>query len=90
VVPQGEAVRFNLTSVDVIHGFWIPEVRFKRDVFPSTTQSVTLVFPRAGSFQGQCSQFCGLRHADMLFDVRVVAPSAFVSWARSGGKAALG
>ena len=34
VVPTGEAVRFNLTSTDVIHGFWVPEVRFKRDVLP--------------------------------------------------------
>lgn len=90
VVPTGEAVRFNLTSIDVIHGFWIPEIRFKRDVFPGTTQAVTLVFTSAGSFQAACSEFCGLRHSDMLFDVRAVSPSAFASWARSGGKAALG
>jgi cytochrome c oxidase subunit II len=90
VVPTGEAVRFNLTAVDVIHGFWIPEIRFKRDVFPGTTQAVTLVFPSAGFFQAECSEFCGLRHADMLFNVRAVSPSAFASWARSGGKAAPG
>jgi cytochrome c oxidase subunit II len=90
VVPTGEAIRFNLTSIDVIHGFWIPEIRFKRDVFPGTTQAVTLVFTSAGSFQAACSEFCGLRHADMLFDVRAVSPSAFASWARSGGKGALG
>jgi cytochrome c oxidase subunit 2 len=89
VVPTGEAVRFNLTSVDVIHGFWIPEVRFKRDVFPGTTQSVTLVFPSAGSFQTGCSEYCGLRHAEMLFDVRAVPSRAFASWARSGGRAPL-
>jgi cytochrome c oxidase subunit 2 len=87
VVPTGEAIRFNLSSVDVIHGFWVPEIRFKRDVFPGITQSVTLMFPRAGSFQAQCSEFCGLRHAEMLFDVRAVTPSAFASWARSGGRA---
>lgn len=86
VVPTGEAVRFNLTSVDVIHGFWIPEVRFKRDVFPGTTQSVTLVFPSAGSFQAACSEFCGLRHADMVFNVRAVAPSAFANWAHGGAR----
>lgn len=90
VVPTGEAVRFNLTSVDVIHGFWIPEVRFKRDVFNGTTQSVTLMFPSAGFFQAGCSEFCGLRHADMLFNVRAVAPSQFATWARNGGRATLG
>jgi len=89
VVPTGEAVRFNLSSADVIHGFWVPQIRFKRDVFPGTNQSVTLVFANAGSFQAQCSQFCGLRHSEMLFTVRAVAPAQFSSWARSGGKAAL-
>ena len=90
VVPTGEAVRFNLTTVDVIHAFWVPEVRFKRDLIPGATQSVTLVFPDAGTFQGQCAEFCGLRHADMLFTVRAVAPATFAAWARSGGRAPIG
>jgi cytochrome c oxidase subunit 2 len=87
VVPVGEPVRFNLSTVDVIHAFWVPEVRFKRALIPGGTQSVTLVFPDAGTFQGQCAEFCGLRHADMLFTVHVVAPGAFATWARGGGKA---
>jgi cytochrome c oxidase subunit II len=87
VVPTGEAVRFNLSTVDVIHAFWVPEVRFKRDLIPGATQSVTLVFPDAGTFQGQCAEFCGLRHADMVFTVRALAPTAFAKWARGGGKA---
>ena len=52
VVPTGEAVRFNLATVDVIHAFWVPEVRFKRDLIPGATQSVTLVFPDAGQLPG--------------------------------------
>ena len=44
------------------------------------------MFPDTGTFQGQCAEFCGLRHADMMFTVRAVAPAAFASWARSGGK----
>jgi cytochrome c oxidase subunit 2 len=87
VVPTGQAVRFNLSTVDVIHAFWVPAVRFKRDLIPGATESVTLVFPDAGTFQGQCAEFCGLRHADMVFSVRAVAPAAFAAWARSGGKA---
>ena len=90
VVPTGEAVRFNLSTVDVIHAFWVPEVRFKRDLIPGATQSVTLVFPAAGSFQGQCAEFCGLRHADMVFNVRAVSPAAFAAWAHSGGRAPIG
>jgi cytochrome c oxidase subunit 2 len=86
VVPTGEAVRFNLATTDVIHAFWVPEVRYKRDLIPGATESVTLMFPDAGSFQGQCAEFCGLRHADMLFTVRAVTPAAFARWARSGGQ----
>ena len=87
VVPTGEAVRFNLSTVDVIHAFWVPEVRFKRDLIPGATQSVTLVFPTRGTFQGQCAEFCGLRHADMTFNVRAVAPAAFAAGrAAAGGR----
>ncbi|MGZ4326896.1 MAG: cytochrome c oxidase subunit II [Solirubrobacteraceae bacterium] len=89
VVPTGQAVHFNLSTTDVIHAFWVPEVRFKRDLIPGATQSVTLVFPDAGTFQGQCAEFCGLRHADMVFIVRAVAPATFAAWARSGGKATI-
>jgi cytochrome c oxidase subunit II len=89
VVPTGEAVRFTLTSVDVIHAFWIPEVRYKHDLTPGSTQSATLDFSVPGVFQGQCAEFCGLRHADMVFRVRAVSPARFRAWARSGGRAAL-
>ncbi len=87
VVPTGEAIRFNLTSVDVIHSFWIPYLRFKRDLIPGATESVTLMFPSAGVFSGECAEFCGLRHADMVFTVHAVSPAQFSTWARSRGRA---
>jgi cytochrome c oxidase subunit II len=83
VVPTNEAIRFNMTSVDVIHGFWIPELEFKHDVFPGKVQSQVLTFTRTGIFQGQCSVFCGLRHPEMVFTVRALTPSTFAAWARS-------
>jgi cytochrome c oxidase subunit 2 len=86
VVPTGQAVRFNLVTTDVIHAFWIPELRFKRDLIPGATESVTLTFPSAGEFQGQCAEFCGLRHPEMVFDVHAVSPSAFARWAQGGGR----
>ena len=86
VVPTGEAIRFNLSSVDVIHSFWIPELDFKRDAIPGATESVTLSFARAGVFPGQCAEFCGLRHADMVFTVHAVSPAQFRAWAVSGGR----
>ena len=89
VVPVGEAVRFNLRSADVIHAFWIPHLDYKHDLIPGSTQVVTLTFSRTGLFQGECAEFCGLRHADMLFNVRVLSAGRFGAWARSGGQRAL-
>ncbi len=86
-VPANEPVRFALTAVDVLHAFWIPEIRFKRDANPGRTDSFTVVFPRTGYFPsgGECSEFCGLDHAGMRFDVSVLAPGAFRAWARTRG-----
>jgi cytochrome c oxidase subunit 2 len=89
VVPTNQPVRFRLSSVDVIHAFWIPAVKFKHDNTPGATQDIQLVFTKAGLMQGECAEFCGLRHADMVFFVRAVSPAQFQRWARSGGKAAL-
>jgi cytochrome c oxidase subunit 2 len=81
VVPADRAIRFDLTSQDVIHSMWIPELEFKRDLIPGTVEHVTLTFTRTGTFDGQCAEFCGLHHAEMVFRVRVLDPSAFTAWA---------
>ncbi len=84
VVPADEPIRFNLTSVDVIHSLWIPALRYKHDAIPGSTQVATLLFSR-GVFPGQCAEFCGLRHADMIFTAYGVSPGAFAWWARGRG-----
>jgi cytochrome c oxidase subunit II len=89
VVPSDEPVRFSLRSADVIHSFWIPQLRFKRDLFPGTTESVTLDFDRNGFYGGECAEFCGLLHDEMVFTVDAVKPSVFRAWERGGGKASV-
>ena len=84
VVPAGEPVRFNLTSADVIHSFWIPALRYKHDAIPGSVQVATLVFSR-GVFDGHCAEFCGLRHSDMIFTAYAVTPGQFAAWANSKG-----
>ena len=84
VVPAAEPVRLNLTSADVIHSFWIPALRYKHDAIPGSTQVATLLFG-TGVFPGQCAEFCGLRHADMIFTAYGVSPDAFAAWARGKG-----
>ncbi len=85
VVPAGQAVRFRISSIDVIHSFWIPALRYKHDAIPGSVQIVTLTFS-PGVFPGQCAEFCGLRHSDMVFVAHAVSPSAFATWARSRGR----
>ena len=85
VVPANEPVRFNITSVDVIHSFWIPALRYKHDAIPGSTQVATLLFSK-GVFPGQCAEFCGLRHADMTFTAYGVSPAAFMAWAHGKGR----
>jgi cytochrome c oxidase subunit II len=80
VVPSGEPVRFRLTSTDVIHSFWIPELRYKHDATPGSVQRFTLVFAQRGVIGGECAEFCGFLHSRMLFNVRVVSPAQFAAW----------
>jgi cytochrome c oxidase subunit II len=83
VLPAGATVRFDLRSVDVIHSFWIPGFRFKRDVFPGQTQTFQVdVGERTGSWpdSGVCAEFCGLDHSSMRFSVRIVTPNEFERW----------
>ena len=86
-VPQGRPVTLRMRSLDVIHAIWIPERRFKQDVFPGRTTTMTLVFPATGFWRsgGQCNQFCGLRHAEMDFDVEVLSARDWAAWVASRG-----
>ncbi len=84
VVPEDTPVRFRMTSTDVIHAFWIPGRRFKRDAFPGRVTTFTLTFPQKGFERraGECNQFCGLLHSYMEFNVRVLSGEEFGRWAR--------
>src|SRR5439155_5338227 len=84
VIPSGTTVRVDLRSADVIHSMWIPEARFKRYAFPDRTTSFDLRIDTPGTYGGLCSQFCGLRHEDMRFSVRVIPAGSFDSWIGSG------
>jgi cytochrome c oxidase subunit 2 len=88
VLPAGATVRFELTSADVIHSFWIPGFRFKRDLFPNQTTTFSVdVGDRTGSWaeSGVCAEFCGLDHAFMRFSVGVVGPGEFDEWIEANG-----
>jgi cytochrome c oxidase subunit II len=79
VVPEGVLVRFTLTSRDVIHSFWIPEQRFKRDAMPGRVTDFGLVFDSTASL-GRCAEYCGLYHTNMDFRVEPIPPDQFGEW----------
>lgn len=81
VVPTGRRIRFVEHSADVIHSFWVPELLFKRDVFPG---SITNVFETTitaeGAYVGRCAELCGAYHSMMNFEVRAVSPEDFAQF----------
>jgi cytochrome c oxidase subunit 2 len=80
VVPVGRKVLFTGRSQDVLHSFWIPDLKFQRQIWPDHTERWGLVFPRPGRFVGICAWFCGLYHQNMHF-VAVAVPAAdFDRW----------
>jgi cytochrome c oxidase subunit 2 len=84
VLPSESRVRFRVTSSDVIHSFWIPGFRYKRDLIPGQrTEFDVAVVDHTGSFPntGVCAEFCGVDHALMRFDVRILPPDEFRAWA---------
>jgi cytochrome c oxidase subunit II len=81
VVPAGQTVQITLVSDDVIHGFYVRDFNFSRYALPGVTNLFDLTVLHPGTYNGQCTQICGLYHSEMLFSVRAVTPPAFSVWA---------
>ncbi len=76
-LPVDETVRFQLTSPDVIHSFWVPDWLFKMDVIPGKLNQFQVTPNREGEFAGKCAELCGVDHSRMLFNVKVVPREEF-------------
>lgn len=87
VVPADVPVRFDLRSRDVIHSFFIPELKFKRDAFPNRTTTFDLIFDPGVTTVGHCAEFCGLGHDDMDFRVVSMSSADFHRWLHSHERA---
>ncbi len=80
VVPAGETVQINLVSQDVVHGFYVPAFLFQRLAIPGVTNRFDFRVDRPGVWRGQCTYFCGIDHAQMIFYVRALPPAQFQQW----------
>jgi cytochrome c oxidase subunit 2 len=83
VIPENENVHINLTSSDVIHGFYVQAFNFSRYALPGVLNQFTFRAVQTGTYDGQCTQLCGLYHALMWFKVKVVTPSQYSTWLQS-------
>jgi cytochrome c oxidase subunit 2 len=88
VLPTNKRILFSEHADDVIHSFWVPELLFKRDVFPGNVRnSFGVTIEKAGAYVGRCAELCGAYHSMMNFEVRAVSPEKFNQFLmlRTGG-----
>jgi len=79
-IPVGQPVVFKLTSDDVIHSFWVPELHGKSDMIPGRVNDFWLQADEPGEYWGLCAEFCGTQHAKMLFVVVAEPVEQFEQW----------
>jgi cytochrome c oxidase subunit 2 len=80
ILPVNQPIRFEITSTDVIHNLWVPEFRVKQDAVPGAVNLLRVTPTVVGNYKVRCAELCGLRHSQMLADVRVLERSEFDSW----------
>ena len=79
-LPVGQRVELRLTSEDVIHSFWVPELGGKMDMLPDDTNVLVLEADEEGTYRARCAEFCGLHHTDMQLVVVAESGDRFRSW----------
>ena len=80
VIPTGTKVLLRGTSRDVIHSYWIPRLNGKRDMVPGRVHYLRLQSDTPGIYAGQCTEFCGLSHANMRMETIALEPADFQRW----------
>ena len=79
-LPLGVPVRLLITSTDVIHQFWVPEIRLKAAAVPGLVQNLNFTPLQAGTYDVSCSEFCGVDHSTMQGKLVIEPVAAFTKW----------
>jgi cytochrome c oxidase subunit 2 len=82
-VPAGRAVALRLVGWDVIHSFWVPQIAAKRDVVPGRLNAISFTADTPGTYWGQCAEYCGTSHANMMLRLMVDTPEDFERWVKN-------
>jgi cytochrome c oxidase subunit 2 len=89
-LPLGKAVELRISSVDVVHSFWVPQFGQKQDALPGSVNLLKVTPDRLGSYPVKCTELCGLGHAVMVTEAVVMKPTEFRAWATKQQKALAG
>lgn len=86
VLPVNKKIRFLVTSNDVVHSWWVPELGIKRDAVPGFMYEAWARIDKEGTYRGQCAELCGINHGFMPIVVKAVSEEAFNQWVASQPK----
>jgi cytochrome c oxidase subunit 2 len=86
VVPVGKVVQILTTGADVIHAWALPQMGVKMDAIPGRVNSTWFKAERVGTYYGECSELCGVHHAFMPIEVKVVTQPEFDAWVATAKK----
>jgi len=82
VLPIGEKIKFNITSGDVLHGFYLPSLGVQKYAIPGTIVTSWTLIPKAGTYYGQCNQICGINHDAMPIEIKAVPLADYLAWTK--------
>jgi cytochrome c oxidase subunit 2 len=80
VLPVGEKIKFDITSSDVLHGFYLPSLGVQKYAIPGTIQNSWTLIPKPGTYYGECNQICGLNHDAMPIEIKAVPMADYLAW----------
>src|SRR3990167_5587328 len=80
VLPIHKKIRFLVTSNDVVHSWWVPEIGVKRDAIPGFMHEAWAKIEKPGTYRGQCTELCGVYHGFMPIVVKAVTPEEYKKW----------
>ena len=80
VLPVGKKIKFDITSSDVLHGFYLPSLGVQKYAIPGTVQTSWTLITRPGIYYGECNQICGLNHDAMPIEIKAVPLNEYLAW----------
>jgi cytochrome c oxidase subunit 2 len=80
VLPINEKIKFDITSADVLHGFYLPSLGVQKYAIPGSIQNSWTSIPKVGTYYGECNQICGINHDAMPIEIKAVSMADYLAW----------